>query len=225
MERPEDVTGDAQEQQPEAQVPRLGALDSVVQVRGDINFWGLTVNQRLGSGAFVETADKDKCVVATTNPLVRAEGATVVTSDGKWHRAKEIKRDPDNDLAFLEISGLAAGDCRNLPVGDEEKDKPSKAIGTVPDGFLHRSMSIKDSDVNYYGTYDASSRFTPARQPESKARKLEVHNTEKLEHSFGGGAIVQDDKLVGLIRGGTDNLVISIPPEEIRASLKKLNLQ
>jgi S1-C subfamily serine protease len=204
---------------------------SVVQVRGDINLLGLTVNQRLGSGFFVENQDPSKCIAATTTHLARPEGVTVRTADGASHNVSKVTRDNKTDIAFLEISDLPISQCHKLTLSPNTAMEPGskgdvKMIGAVPTGYFDRfgehltGMQIETVAGKFekHTSLPASSGATEAVKP------IDVYKAHIIQQAFGGAPVISDGTAVGMIRGGDDQRVMVIPAAKIAEALKDNNL-
>lgn len=92
-----------------------------------------------GTGFFVDSADKDRCVVAADTHQVHAF-PSVTMSDGKSYWAHVIHKNEKDEMTYLEIEGVAdpKTTCKGVKLSQAQDDFSSKRdVGLV--GYPHSS--------------------------------------------------------------------------------------
>jgi S1-C subfamily serine protease len=172
-------------------------------------------NQDIGSG-FIVTADglivTNKHVVADTSVSYK-----VSTNDGKEYDAKEISRDPSNDIAIIKIdaSGLKPvelGNSSNLKVGQFVV-----AIGTALGEFRH---TVTTGVISGLGRgIEAGSSF------QGYVEKLDdiIQTDAAINPGNSGGPLINSSgQVIGVnvaVAQGAQNIGFAIPINIIRTSL------
>ena len=90
------------------------------------------VRRGLGSGVIVDGGDGRKYILTNNHVVREADKITVVFYDGREEKVKVKGKDPETDLAVLEIK---AQDVRSLPFGDSDKLKVGEIVFAVGNPF------------------------------------------------------------------------------------------
>ena len=90
------------------------------------------VRRGLGSGVIIEGGDGKKYILTNNHVVKGADKITVVFYDGREEKAKVRGRDPETDLAVLEMK---TQDVESLPFGDSDKLRVGEIVLAVGNPF------------------------------------------------------------------------------------------
>lgn len=174
------------------------------------------IKQDIGSGFVVDTG-----IIVTNKHVVSDTQATykIIASDNKEYPVKHIYRDPQNDLAILQIDAtlptIELGDSSALKVGQSVI-----AIGTALGQFRHTVTT---------GVISGLGRGISAGDGFTMAEKLDnvIQTDAAINPGNSGGPLLNSSgQVIGVnvaVAQGAQNIGFALPINVIKDSLKNFN--
>ena len=149
---------------------------------------GCRPHPELGTGVVVAVAGVDAPLVLTAAHVVAGARTIEVTYDGAIRSGAVVAFDPDMDVAYLTVAGLADADA--VTIGDGASATGDGTAHVVRDGrpvvvpvTVERAVRLRPQDVYVEG----------------ETRPPGVERTPEIAEGDSGGPVLVDGRLVGIV--------------------------